>query len=215
MSSPWSRAGSPSGTLPPPPAPSPKSGTTTAPGAPFPVAFPQGAMPRRRVSARTALGLLLAIALSAAITATITILLMRSNTTEQPGGQASSGSATSASAPATPQFSAAESAAAKAHLCQVFDTSVRGQQSQGGLRVEGNWNLPLILRGINSASAVQNALAPAVPPEITDAARKYINATLDQTTAAMSNTPTPEVNRLTDVRNAATDELSDACGLPK
>lgn len=215
MSSPWSRAGSPSGTLPPPPAPSPKSGTATSPGAPFPVAFPQGAMPRRRVSARTALGLLLAIALSAAITATITILLMRSNTTEQPSGQASSGSAASASAPATPQFSAAESAAAKARLCGVFDTSVRGQESQGGLRMEGNLNLPLILRGVNSASAVQNALIPAVPPEIADAAHKYISATLDQTTAAMGNTPTPEVNRLTDVRNSATYALADACGLPR
>lgn len=101
-------------------------------------------MPRRRVSARTALGLLLAIALSAAITATITILLMRSNTTEQPGGQASSGSATSASAPATPQFSAAESAAAKSPPLSGFryvssrPAKPRGSPCRGQLELAAN-----------------------------------------------------------------------------
>ena len=57
---------------------------------------------------------------------------------------------------------------------------------------------------MNSASTVQNALVPAVPPDVSAAARKYISATLDLTTAAMGNTPTSEVNRLTDVRNDAT-----------
>jgi hypothetical protein len=119
-------------------------------------------------------------------------------------------------APATPQFSSAEADAAKQHLCQVFDLSVRGQEGQGGVRVDGGGvNTPIVLRAINSVSAVQNALAPAVPPDVASAARKYINTTLDQTTAAIGNTPTSEVNRLTDVRNHAIYALVDACGLPR
>lgn len=214
MSSPWSRAGSPSETLPPPPAPSPKPGTMTSPGAPFPVAFPQRATPRRRVSARTALGLLLAIVLSAAITATITILLMRSNTTEQPGGQASSGPAASTSAPATPQFSVAESTAAKQNLCHVFDVS-SGQKGQGGFRVEGNLNIPVTLQSVTSAVAVENALVPAVPADVAASARRYITTTLDVATAAMGNTSINEINRLTAISNSAVDALVDVCGLPR
>lgn len=212
MASPWSRAGSP-GTLPPFPAPSPEPGAAP-PTAPFRSGFPQDSTPRRRVSARIVLGLMLAIVVSVVVTATITFLLMRSDTGIDRGGQPSSGPATASPSP-TSQFSPSESATAKVRLCQTFDTSVRGQEGQGGLRVEGNLNLPLILRGVNSASAIQNALIPAVPPDIADAARKYISATLDQTTAAMGNTPTPEVNRLTDVRNSATYALADACGLPR
>ena len=45
----------------------------------------------------------------------------------------------------------------------------------------------MVLRAMNSASAVQNALVPAVPPDVASAARKYISATLDTTTAAMGN----------------------------
>ena len=52
---------------------------------------------------------------------------------------------------ATPQFSAADAAAAKANLCQVFDTSVRGQEGQGGLRVQGNLNLPIVSTGRSTA----------------------------------------------------------------
>lgn len=81
--------------------------------------------------------------------------------------------------------------------------------------MQGNLNLPVALRALNSASAVQNALVPSVPPETVTAARKYIGATLDQTTAAMGNTLTPDVNRLTDVRNDAINGLLDACGLPR
>ena len=68
---------------------------------------------------------------------------------------------------------------------------MRGQEGQGGFRVEGNLNVPMVLRAVNSAAAVQNALVPAVPPDVASAARKYISATLDVTTAAMGNTPDP------------------------
>ena len=125
-------------------------------------------------------------------------------------------SAAAPSAPAVPQVSPADAAAAKQNLCQTFDVSVRGQEGKGGVRVAGGGiNTPLVLRAMNSASTVQNALVPAVPPDVSAAARKYISATLDQTTAAMGNTPTSEVNRLTDVRNDATFALVDACGLPR
>jgi hypothetical protein len=71
------------------------------------------------------------------------------------------------------------------------------------------------LRAVNSATAVQNALAPAVPPDVASAARKYISTTLDTTTAVMGNPPASEVNRLTDLRNDATDSLLYVCGLPR
>lgn len=182
---------------------------------PFPGGLPPGKMRRSRSSARAALWLLLAIVVSTVITATVTFLTMRSNGAGHSDTQPSTAPTATAAAPPPPAASSADAVAAKAHLCQVFDTSVRGQEGQGGLRVEGNLNLPLILRGVNSASAVQNALTPAVPPDIAAAAHKYISATLDQTTAAMGNTPTPEVNRLTEVRNAATYEFADACGVPR
>ena len=218
-SSPWSRAGTPSGTLPPPPtppipAPPPAPAATVPPtGAPLPSVFPHGPKPRRRGWLWVALGLPLAIVVSAATGSIVTFAAMH-NATES-ATQPSSAPPASPSAPTTPQISAADALAAKDHLCQVFDTSVRGQEGQGGLRVQGNLNLPVALRALNSASAVQNALVPSVPPETATAARKYIGATLDQTTAAMGNTLTPDVNRLTDVRNDAIDGLLDACGLPR
>ncbi len=81
--------------------------------------------------------------------------------------------------------------------------------------MEGQLNVPAVLRSLNSASAVQNALIPSVPQEIAAAAKEYISTTLAQTTAAMSNALTSEVNRLTDVRNEASNALLDACGLPR
>lgn len=210
-SSPWSRAGAPSVTLPTlpvPPSPGPMpppphSGNPVSPGFPPP--------PRRRNPIRlwAVLGLVLAIVISAAVGSIITFAAMHNAPAAQPS------EAQPTSMPAAPQPSRTDAATAKAHLCQVFDASVRGQEGQGGLRVQGNLNLPVVLRAVNSAAAVQNALTPAMPAEIADAARKYATATLDQTTAAMGNTPTTEVNRLTDVRNDAINALLDACGLPR
>jgi hypothetical protein len=158
-----------------------------------------------------ALALLAVVVVSAGVGSAVTYLAMRgdhlTSPTTQPSGPAP--------APAAPQVSTADADAAKQNLCHVFDVSVRGQEGQGGFRVEGNLNVPVVLRALNSTSAVQNAMVPAVPPDVAAAARKYVGATLDQTTAAMGNTPTSEVNRLTDVRNNATYALLDACGLPR
>ncbi len=81
--------------------------------------------------------------------------------------------------------------------------------------MEGKLNVPIALRAVNSASVVENALIPAVPAEITVAARAYVSATLQATTAAMGNTPTPELNRLNDISNDAINTLLDSCGLPR
>jgi hypothetical protein len=214
-SSPWSREASSSAAVPPPPHAGP-----TLPPAPSPQP-PAGAagspwlrppQPGRRRWGWVVLALLLVVGVSAAVGSTVTYLAMH---TARAASMPSSQTGSAPPAPATPQFSTAEVTAAKQHLCQVFDVSVRGQEGQGGLREQGNLNLPMVLRVVNSAAAVQNAVGPATPPDVASAARKYISATLDQSTAAMGSTPTPEVNRLADARNDAIYALIDACGLPR
>lgn len=113
-----------------------------------------------------------------------------------------------------PQYSAADQQSAKDNLCRIFDISVRGEKGQGGLRINGQTNLPVVLRTVNSAVAVQNALTPAAPPEVAAAARKYVNSTLELTTAAMGSPSVDEVNRLTAESNDAEYALADVCGLP-
>jgi hypothetical protein len=211
-SSPWSREAAPQATT-PPYAPPPGAPVLPPPMSAMPPAGapgPQGFRPSqpRRPWAWIALAVLLAVVVAAAVGSTVTYIAMRNN-------QAAPVSAPQTSSPSAPQLSQAEVDAAKQNLCQQFDVSVRGQEGQGGLRVEGNLNVPVVLRGVNSASAVQNALVPAVPPDVASAARKYISATLDQTTAVMGNPPASEVNRLTDIRNDAINSLLDACGLPR
>jgi hypothetical protein len=212
MTAPWAREASPSVTLPPPPAPTRQGPPLPPPvGTPIPVGFSPPRRPRRWPWA--VLALLVAVVVSAAVGSTVTYLATHG---DNPAPAPTQPSAAAPSAPAVPQVSPGDAAAAKQNLCQVFDVSVRGQEGQGGVRVAGGGiNTPLVLRAMNSASTVQNALVPAVPPDVSAAARKYISATLDQTTAAMGNTPTSEVNRLTDVRNDATFALVDACGLPR
>jgi len=206
-SSPWSREAPPSVTLPVPPAP-----MQPPPGPPHQLQVRPG-QARSRLWAWTALALLLVVTVSAGVSAAITYIALHG------AGSSSSSTAPSvaaASSPTTtPRFSPAEIANAKGNLCHIFDVSVRGQEGQGGLRAEGKVNLPIVLRALNSASVVQNALSPAVPANIADAARTYVSTTLDATTAAMGNTPISELNRLNDVSNDATNALLDACGLPR
>ena len=113
-----------------------------------------------------------------------------------------------------PQFSTAEQNAAKQQLCQVFDISTQGQQGQGGVRINGEANLPLMLRSLNSAVAVQNTLMPATPRDVAEAARNFVDARLRLTSAATGTTDIQEVNRLNGAANEATYALADLCGLP-
>lgn len=121
----------------------------------------------------------------------------------------------SPTAPPSPQFSPAEQAAAKQQVCQIFDVSARGQRGQGGMRLNGEVNVQLVLRTVNSVVAVQNSLTPAVPLDVSQAAHNYIATSLALTTAATGSAPIEEVNRLTDVSNEATFAFADACGLQR
>lgn len=202
---------SPHQASPPPLSPLPNEFQTQGRAHPPLPPFPPG-RPRRRLLVWLLFSAPLLILLSAAVGAGVTYLSMRGDESSPSGGHQTVPSPITS----TPlQVNAAESARAKAHLCQVFDLSVRGQQGQGGYRVEGDLNVPVTMRAINSAAAVQNAIVPAVPPDVAAAAHRYVNATLDATTAAMGNTPTPDLNRLTDAEGDAIYALADVCGLPR
>lgn len=205
-SSPWSRGETPSIAVPPLPTPAP-----SPTGPVFQNEF-QPRQPRVRFWAWATLTLIV-VAATSAVGGAITYSVLNDDTHTPANSTPSSGGASSP--PAAPRFSAAETAAAKDRLCHVFDVSVRGQEGQGGLRVEGKVNVPIVLRSLNSVVVVENALVPAVPDNVAAAARTYISATLDVTTAAMGNTPTSEGNRLNDISNDATNALLDACGLPR
>ncbi|WP_343709330.1 hypothetical protein [Mycobacterium sp.] len=155
---------------------------------------------------------LLAVAVSAAVGSGTTLLWVAHETRSAP---AASVAPMTQSPPPTPQFSSEEMSAAKDRLCRTFDMSVRGQDGQGGLRNQGNLNVPLTLRSVNSALAVQVALVPAVPVDVANAARAYVTAELDATTAVMGNVDAAGVNRLTEISNDALYKLIDACGLPR
>lgn len=207
--SPWSKEAPPSAVLPPAPPGAPqRTAAPTAPGW-----SPPAGPPRRPHNAGAAARWIGVVILAAAVGSVVTYLGQGSNQASTP---ASPQTVTVSPAPTKAESSPAELAGAKDNLCRAFDISVRGQEGQGGVRVEGGGvNLPMVLRALNSASAVQNALTAAVPPDVASAARKYIGTTLDQTTAAMGTVPTSEVNRLTDVRNDAINSLVDVCGLPR
>ena len=79
---------------------------------------------------------------------------------------------------------------------RVLTHKIASQHGQGGMVNNGELNVPLALRAINSVVAVQNALVPATPAEVTAAAKKYISSSLDLTTAAMRNVSIEEGNRL-------------------
>jgi hypothetical protein len=128
-------------------------------------------------------------------------------------------SSSAASAPTTTTavaqgVSPEEHAAAKKRVCEVFDTSSRGQKGQGGVVVDGNPNTAILLRTLNSVVAVRNAMSPATPNEITMAAQKYIDSALRLTTAATGDASVDDLTQLTVASNDATYALADACGLP-
>ncbi|MEX3646454.1 hypothetical protein ABFW11_13190 [Mycolicibacterium porcinum] len=129
----------------------------------------------------------------------------------------SDGQPTPPTSPApTPTYSQAEQNAAKEKLCHVFEVSVRGKEAQGGVVENGELNVPLVLRKVNSVVAVQNAMTPAIPESLKAAVHKYADTSMDLTTAAMGdNTPIAELTRLTVVGNDATYALADACGVPR
>ncbi|MCV7207006.1 hypothetical protein H7J71_33880 [Mycolicibacterium peregrinum] len=97
----------------------------------------------------------------------------------------------------------------------MFEVSVRGQEGQGGIVMNGEPNIPLILRTINSVVAVQNTTSPAIPESLMTAVQKYVETSTNLTTAALGKTPIDELTRLTEANNGATYALADACGVPR
>ena len=145
------------------------------------------------------------ILLIAVIPATAAVTYSVARNTNAPNAAASN---------ATPVSSAADQAAAKQQLCRVFEVSVRGKEGQGGVVNNGDLNVPLVLRKVNSVLAVETTLTPVTPPEVAAAARKYIDTSMELTTAAMSNASIDELTRLTKNGNDATYAFADLCGLP-
>ncbi|WP_162563635.1 hypothetical protein [Mycolicibacterium mucogenicum] len=124
-------------------------------------------------------------------------------------------SAPPATVSASPNVSDTDSAAAKDKVCQAINAGVRGTAGQGGAVVNGDLNIPFILRKLNTIVAVQNSLSPAVPSDVSDAAKKYVATATDLTTAALAHTPVDQLNELTKSSNASVDAALDACGLPR
>ncbi|MCX2715870.1 hypothetical protein [Mycolicibacterium sp. J2] len=128
---------------------------------------------------------------------------------------AHSTSITPAVAPSAPTFTAAEQAAAKQSLCQTFDMTTAGQQAQGGVVVDGQPNVPVLLRKITGAVSIIQALVPATPENVSTPARQYVAANLSLMNASLGQGSLDEIKKLTAATNDATGALADACGLPR
>ena len=193
--------------LPPPQAMPTRPQTGPPPAGPPPVA-PPPRPPRRGFPWLLVGGAVVLLIAAIAATAAITYAVARN--TNAP-------SATPPPAPTVqePQFSAAEQNAAKDQVCHVFDVATRGTISEGSVQTNGQPNVPVVLRAMNSAVAVQNALKPAAPPDVAAAAQRFVDVSLELTTAATgSTTPGEELVRLNQATNDATYALADVCGLP-
>ena len=178
-------------------------------GPPLPPVAPQHQPrpPRRRGPWLLVVAAVLVLIAAVAATAAITYAVARNTT-------APTANPSHRPRPQAPQYTAAEQAAAKQRICNVFDVSLRGQQGEGGLRLNGELNIPVMLRRVNSVVAVQNALSPATPADVGEAAKKYIDTSLEVTTAATGNISVDEGNRLNDAANDAIFAFADTCGLP-
>lgn len=184
--------------------PAPSYGWTPPPsgGAPAPVQQRAPRPPRMWLWALvSAVLMVIAVAATAAITYAIARPTM-------PAGNPTA-------SPAAPTFTAAQQADAKQAVCQAFDVSSAGSQSQGGARLNGQPNLPALVRTLGSVVSIQNALVPATPEDVAAPAREVVKTDLDLVNAALGLANVDEVNRLTDVNTSAIYQLVDACGLPK
>jgi hypothetical protein len=114
--------------------------------------------------------------------------------------------------PAAPQYSAAEQASAKQNVCHAFDAGERG--STAAVVISGDLNVPTVLRMVNAHVAVENALSPAAPTDVVEAARKYLATSTNLTTAALANEPVDKLVDLTKTNNSAMDSFAVVCGLP-
>lgn len=123
-------------------------------------------------------------------------------------------SAAAPTAPPVPAFTPAERADSKHAVCHAFDVSSRGMDTQGGARVDGNPNLPLLLRILSGTVSIEQALTPATPDDVAGPARSVVATNLDLLNAALGQASIGDVKAATSVSNDAVDALVSACGLP-
>jgi len=186
----------------------PTSGPVGTPPVNYPGAYQPAPQPPRGSGPRlwaliVAFTLIVVVAIG--VTALVTAAIVRSS-------GASSAPAVSP-APAAPQFSSADQAAAKDKLCNAFAAGKRGSAGQGGVILNGQLNVPVVLRILNTVVAVQNSVEPATPSDVVEAAKKFATAESDLTTAALANAPIDNVTELTKTSNGAIDALADVCGM--
>lgn len=141
-----------------------------------------------------------------AATAAITYSITRSTISATPSA---------APEPTAPTFTTAQQADAKRAVCQAFDVSSKGMQSQGGARLEGQPNLPMLVRLLTSTVSIQNALVPATPADVSGLANRVVSTNLDLMNAALGQANIAEVNKANETANEAVWALADACGLPR
>ena len=80
-----------------------------------------------------------------------------------------------------------------------------GYRGQGGMVTNGDLNIPVVLRKMNTIVAVNDSLSPAVPTDVSDAAKKYVATATDLTTAALAHAPVDQLVQLTKTGNSAVD----------
>lgn len=127
----------------------------------------------------------------------------------------SSSAAASPANSSTPTFTPAEQADAKQAVCNAFDVTTAGQQAQGGVVLDGQPNVPVLLRKVTGAVTIVQALIPATPENVATPARQYVAANLNLMNAALGQGSLDEIKQLTAATNDSTGALADACGLPR
>lgn len=203
---PQTAGGAPQAAPPPQPGPSqppPPYGWTPPPqgGAPVPAQHAPVRPPRLWLWVLvTAIAMVVAVAATAAITYAI--------------ARSAPSSQSAAPAPATPSFTSAEQADAKQAVCNAFDLTTAGQQPQGGVVIDGQPNVPVLLRKVTGAVTIVQALVPATPEDVATPARQYVAANLNLMNTALGQGSLDEIKKLTASTNDATSTLASACGLP-
>ena len=190
----------------PPPGgqPAPTPPYNSGGGTPYPQAPSPGPGRGGGKTAALAAGLIATIAATAGITYAVT----RPSTPATPTSVTQDASG-SASAPA------ADQAAAKKRVCDAVQVATRG--GTGDLRLPDNQvNVPVIVRILTGIGAVQNALTPAVPPDVAKAAQDYVGSALDTANAFNSEDKSTyeELKNLNETSNAKLYAFLDVCGIP-
>lgn len=203
MAPPTPHRGPPTGPPPPPPpvAPYGAPGHSRAPYGPAPYGAHLDNHPSNppRPWRRWA-GLAAALAATIALSATATYTLTRPAPREE----------------ATVPVSDSDAAAATEQLCGVFRAATKNQSDKrSGVFINGELNVANVLRALNGAVALENALSPAVPADLAAATRTYITQSLDLTTAATAGETIERLTELTIAGNETAVEIADLCEIPR